>query len=194
MGKRYERRRVWKLGKQAAFRCYRRTKQEIEKAEIENQGLSSKKIKKILNCCESFAGCFARDELKNLSLCSFPVFLIVITDTRGKRGKHWIAIYVSRSHVELFDSLGLIHRNRLPIDILTFIQRFTISREFIFNKPLQPRNSVLCGFYSLFYVFLRQNCAFKIVESFFGKNLSKNEAIIKSFFYFVLIDFFKTYK
>ena len=130
MGKRYERRRVWKLGKQAAFRCYRRTKQDIEKAENEKQGLSAKKIKKILNCCESFAGCFARDELKNLSLCSFPIYLIVNTDTRGRRGKHWIAIYVSRSHVELFDSLGLIHRNRLPIEILTFIQRLAISRKF----------------------------------------------------------------
>ena len=64
MGERYERRRVWKLGKQAAFRCYPRTKQEIEKAEIQNQGLSTKKIKEILNC-ESFAGCFARDELEN---------------------------------------------------------------------------------------------------------------------------------
>ena len=73
MAKRHERRRVWKFGKQAAFSCYSRTKQEIKKAENENQGLSTKKIQKILNCCRSFAGCFARDELSNLSLQSFPM-------------------------------------------------------------------------------------------------------------------------
>ena len=183
MGKRYERRRVWKLGKQAAFRCYSRTKQEIEKAENENQGLSTKKIQKILNCSDSFAGCFARDELINLSLCSYPVYLIVNTDNRGKRGKHWITIRLSQSHVELFDSLGLIHHNCLPIEILAFIQRFAVSRTFIFNKRIQPQNSILCGFYSIFYVFVRPNCSFKTIESFFSNKLSKNEAIIKSFFY-----------
>ena len=193
MGKRYERRRIWKLGKQTAFRCYSRTKQEIEKAENENQGLSTKKIQKILNCCDSFAGCFARDELSSLSLCSFPVYLIVNTDIRGKRGKHWITIRISKSHVELFDSLGLIHYNCLPTDILAFIQRFAISRTFIFNKPIQPRNSILCGFYSIFYVFVRQHCSFESIESFFSYKLSDNDAIIKSFFYTLNI-FYSEYK
>ena len=183
MGKRNERRRVWKLGKQAAFRCYSRSKQEIKKAENENQGLSTKKIKKILNCCKSFAGCFARDELRSLSLTYFPIYLIVNTDIRGNRGKHWIAIGVSNDHVELFDSLGLIHKNRLPIDILAFIQRLSVSRKFVFNKPIQSADSVLCGFYSMFYVFLRQYCSFKIIQSFFGSNLSGNDRVIKSFFY-----------
>ena len=183
MGKRYERRRIWKLGKQTAFRCYSRTKQEIEKAENENQVLSTKKIKKILNCCDSFAGCFARDELFSLSLCSYPVYLIVNTDIRGKRGKHWITIRISKSHVELFDSLGLIRHNCLPTEILAFIQRFAVSRTFIFNKSIQPRNSILCGFYSIFYVFVRHYCSFKTIESFFSSKLPENDAIIKSFFY-----------
>ena len=182
MGERYERKRVWKLGKQAAFRCYSRTKHEIKKAEIQNQGLSTKKIKEILNCCKSFAGCFARDELKNLSICFFPVYLIVNTDRRGQNGKHWVTIRVSKEHVELFDSLGLLHNNRLPTEILAFIQRFSIPRTFIFNKPLQPRNSVLCGFYCIFYIFIRQYCTFNITQSFFDTNLSQNDLKIKSFF------------
>ena len=182
MGGRYERRRVWKLGKQAAFRCYSRTRQEIKKAQIENQGLSTKKIKEILNCCRSFAGCFACDELESLSLCSFPIYLIVNTDKRGMSGKHWVTIRVSKSHVELFDSLGLLHNNRLPTEILAFIQPFSISRSFVFNKPLQPRNSVLCGFYCIFYIFLRQYCTFNLIQSFFDTNLSQNDLKIKSFF------------
>lgn len=182
MGKRYERRRVWKLGQQTALSCYSRTKQEIEKTKNEGQGLSSKKIKKILNCCKSFAGCYASDELQSLSLSSFPIYLIINTDIRGNRGKHWITIRISQKSVELFDSLGLLYQNRLPIAILAFIQRFSVSRQFIFNKPIQSRKSILCGFYSMFYVFLRQHCSLQIIESFFGNNLSKNDDIIKSFF------------
>ena len=182
MGERYERRRVWKLGKQAAFDCYSRTGQEIKKAQIKNQGLSTKKIKEILNCSRSFAGCFACDELESLSLRSFPIYLIVNTDKRGMSGKHWVAIRVSKSHVELFDSLGLLHNNRLPTEILAFIQRFSISRTFVFNKPIQPRNSVLCGFYCIFYIFIRQYCTFNLIQSFFDTNLSQNDLKIKSFF------------
>ena len=112
---------------------------------------------------------------------------------RGKRGKHWITIRISKSHVELFDSLGLIHHNCLSTDILAFIQRFAVSRTFIFNKPIQPRNSILCGFYSIFYVFVRQHCSFKSIESFFSYKLSDNDAIIKSFFYTLNI-FYSEYK
>ena len=182
MGKRYERSRIWELGKQTTFRCYPRANKEIKKAQDKNQGLSSQKIKTILNCCKSFIGCFACDQLQYLSIQSFPIFLIVNTDRRGLQGSHWISIRISESKIELFDSLGLIHDNRLPMDILAFIQRFTISRQFVFNGRLQPEKSVLCGFYSILYIILRQYCSFNFINSYFGQNFHKNERIVKSFF------------
>ena len=182
MGKRHERSRIWKLGKQAAFRCYPRTNKEIKKAKVKKQGLSSQKIKEILNCCKSFVGCFACDELQYLSIQSFPIFLIVNTDRKGLRGSHWISIRISKSKIELFDSLGLIHDNGLPMEILAFIQRLTISRQFIFNGRLQAGKSVLCGFYSILYILLRQYCSFNFIESYFGQNFNRNEKIVKSFF------------
>ena len=76
MGIKYDRRRSWKLGKQKAHSCYPDIKLEIEKAKSKNQGLSSKKIKKILNCAKYFTGCFASDQLDKLSISSFPIFII----------------------------------------------------------------------------------------------------------------------
>ena len=182
MGKCNAGRRFWKLGKQETLRCYPRIKKEIQKAKNKKQGLSAKKIKKILNCATSFIGCFACDDLKTLSISSFPVYLIVNTDKRGSRGSHWISIRISKQTIELFDSLGLIKTNQLPMEILAFIQRFSISRTFIFNKRLQPDGSILCGFYCILYVILRQHCTFNLIESYFGKKLRNNDNIIKLFF------------
>ena len=182
MGTQYDRRRIWKLGKQKTFGCYPKIKYEIEKAQRKNQGLSSKKIKKILNCSKSFVGCFASDQLETLSVSSFPVFLIVNTDEQNGQGLHWVALYISKRSIELFDSLGSIHRKLLPIGILNFIHRFSVSRKFKCTRRIQPENSILCGFYCIFFIMLRQFTNFKAIQSKFSRNLIQNDNILESFF------------
>ena len=182
MGKTNDRRRAWKLGKQATFNCYTNVHKEIKEAKKQKQGLSNKKIEKILNCCKSFIGCFACDQLDSLSISHFPCSLIVNTDTLNQSGSHWIAIRVSKSKVEMFDSLGLIYENRIPIQILVFIQRFSISRSFKFNQRLQPDSSVLCGFYCIFFIFLRRFCSFRKIQSMFRDDFVKNDQLITKFF------------
>ena len=182
MGKNHDWKRSWKLGKQAAFNCYSRTYKEIKEAKKQKQGLSNKKIEKILNCCKSFIGCFACDQLETLSLNYFPCVLIVNTDKIDQPGSHWIVIRVSRSKVEMFDSLGLLYENRIPIQILVFIQRFSISRSFKFNQRFQPDSSVLCGFYCIFFVFLRQFCSFRKIQLMFCDDFVKNDQLITKFF------------
>ena len=177
-----EGRRYWKLGKQAAFNCYPRSKKEMQKAKKEKQGITLQKIEKILNCCKSFIGCFARDQLENLAITSFPCFLIVNTDRLGGKGLHWIALRISNRTIELFDSLGLLFQNQLPLDILAFIQRFTVSRTFKFSVRVQPDNSVLCGFYCMCFIFLRQHCSFRQFQRFFSDDLVGNDSMIIKFF------------
>ena len=146
------------------------------------QGLSAQEIKKILNCCKSFIGCFASDQLKSLSLSFFPCTLIVNTDKNGMSGTHWICFHISKRRVEMFDSLGLIYEKKLPIEILVFLQRFGVSRNIKFNKRLQPDLSVLCGFYCIFFIFLRQFCSFGQIQKYFDDNLNKNDKTITKFF------------
>ena len=177
-----ERRRHWKLGKQAAFNCYSGTRKEMQKAQKNKQGITIEKIEKILNCCKSFIGCFARDQLDSLAITSFPCYLIVNTDRLGSEGLHWIALRISHSSIELFDSLGLVFQNLLPLEILAFIQRFTVSRTFKFNQRYQPDNSVLCGFYCICFIFLRQLCSFRKIQHYFSDNLDRNDLLIIQFF------------
>ena len=177
-----ERGRNWKLGKQAASRCYSTTYREIKKAKKQMQGLSAQEIQKILNCCKSFLGCFASDQLESLSLSFFPCTFIVNTDKNGMSGTHWICIRISKRKVEMFDSLGLVYDNKLPIEILTFLQRFAVSRDIKLNKRLQPDSSVLCGFYCIFFIFLRQFCSFGQIQKYFVDDLNKNEKTITKFF------------
>ena len=182
MGNDNERRRYWKLGKQAAFNCYSTMYKEIKKAKKQNQGLSLQKIEKILNCCKSFIGCYASDQLEKISINQFPCTLIVNTDEHGMKGSHWICFRISKQKVELFDSLGLIYENKLPIKILEFVQRFAISRSFKFNKRVQPDSSVLCGFYCVFFIFLRQFCSFRNIQLWFCDTFAKNDNLIIKFF------------
>ena len=177
-----ERGRNWELGKQASSRCYSRTYKEIKKAKKQMQGLSAQEIQKILNCCKSFLGCYASDQLGNLSLSFFPCTFIVNTDKNGMAGTHWICFCISKRRVEMFDSLGLIYENNLPIEILTFLQRFAVSRDIKFNKCLQPNSSVLCGFYCIFFIFLRQFCSFGQIQKYFDDDVNKNDKIITKFF------------
>ena len=155
--------------------------QPIKKSKKQNKGLSLEKIEKILNCCKSFIGCYASDQLENLSITFFPCTLIVNTDKLGMAGSHWICFRISKRKVELFDSLGLIYENKLPIEILRFIQRFAVSRTFKFNRRLQPDSSILCGFYCIFFIFLRQFCSFSNIQSMFSEPTKNDELIIKFF-------------
>ena len=182
MGKTNDRKRIWKLGKQAALNCYSTTNKEIKEAKKQKQGLSNKKIEKILNCCKSFIGCFACDQLENLALNHFPCTLVVNTDTLNQPGSHWLVIRISKTKIEMFDSLGLIYENKLPLPILVFIQRFAVSRSFKFNKRVQPDSSVLCGFYSLFYIFLRRFCSFRKIQLMFCDDFVKNDHLVTKFF------------
>ena len=148
-----ERGRNWELGKQASSRCYSRTYKEIKKAKKQMQGLSAQEIQKILNCCKSFLGCYASDQLENLSLSFFPCTFIVNTDKNGMSGTHWICFRISKRRVEMFDSLGLVYENKLSKEIPTFMQRFAVSRDIKFNRCLQLNSSNWCGFYWKFLYF-----------------------------------------
>ena len=182
MGDNNDRSRYWKLGKQTAFNCYPKTYREIKKAQNQNQGLSIKKIEKILKCCKSFIGCFASDQLEHLSLNHFPCTIIVNTDERQMPGSHWICFRISNQKIEMFDSLGLIYDNNLPIKILAFIQRFTVSRSLKFNKRVQSDSSLLCGFYCIFFIFLRQFCSFRNIQQLFSDDFVENDHILIKFF------------
>ena len=162
---------------------YIRVKQKIKKAIETHQGISAKTITNILNCVPYFIGCYSDDQL-NISVQNFPSFLIVNLDKSYMPGSHWIAIGIFKSTVEIFDSLGfnVFKWSRIPCGLLNFLHRLTISRRAKLCQTLQNSESVLCGFYSIFYIYARQYVSFKCIQNLFSKKLSLNDDYLQKLF------------
>ena len=162
-------------------------KKAIKKTQKNQKGLDETFIRTYLKCIPSFIGCFAENELNALTVHSFPCFLIVNLDSSNMEGSHWMALGIFKTKLEIFDSLGfqLLKWPRIPCSLLKFLHRMTVGRKVQVLKRVQSKKSILCGYFSIFYVVFRSLYSFNTLASRFGSDLSKNDAILlKSFSYF----------
>lgn len=100
-------------------------------------------------------GVFARDQLPDLKQVPRPFALIVNTDPHDLPGQHWLAIYGPRDGpVELFDSFGM------SADVYGFPMSFKHSQ-----TRFQSFSSVLCGHYTLYFLYNRSQISFNKIIS-----------------------------
>ena len=133
----------------------------------------------------NFIGCFAENELKTLTVTSFPVFLIVNVDSSEMKGSHWISIGIFRDVIEIFDPLGfdLFNWNRVPCDFFRFLHRMSVSRHVKISPRVQSDKSHMCGFYAIFYIMQRPLTTFvKLYNCFNLTNFTVNDSILNKFF------------
>ena len=110
---------------------------------------------------------------------SYPVSLVVNLDTSAQPGSHWIAMYITESHLEIFDSLGF--KNTLeskPPFLLKFIEKLSLTHRIFITPPLQDPSSGLCGFYTIYFLLFRQFYSFAVCLSIFSDNLLLNDNIL----------------
>ena len=114
--------------------------------------MDSEEIESILfnHCPETFGGVFAAD---NYIISHIPCFIVLNTDTTGKSGRHWIAMFLNSEMSEFFDSLGqsptYYHKSWHNL-----LQNF--STEYMFNTEcIQTEDSTLCGQYCIYYIMMR---------------------------------------
>ena len=152
-------------------------KKAIQKATKIKKGLDRQSILNFMKCRPSFIGCYAENELKSLKLQMFPSFLIANLDTNQMKGSHWIGIGIFKSRIEIFDPLGfeIFKWPRIPCDLLNFLHRLTVSRDVNLCHRIQDDKSVLCGFYSMFYVYAREYFNFTEIISLFSSVSSRND-------------------
>ena len=177
--------RNWELAKQAANHCNKTFAKEIKSVQKEKKGLNSDFITSSLNCTPNFIGCFAENELKNLTITSFPSFLIANIDSSEMKGSHWIAIGIFNEKIEIFDPLGfdIFNWSQVPCDLLDFLHRLSVTRRVETAPRIQSDSSHLCGFYSIFYVIVRKFLSFEhLFKCFCTKFLSRNDRILYEFF------------
>lgn len=177
--------RGWELVKQKTRTCNKSFAEKIEQTRKKEINITSKFINDSLNCQPRFLGCFAEDELESFSITSFPCYLIVNIDSVNMKGSHWIALGLFTDKIEIFDSLGfnIFNWSRVPSTLLNFLHNFSVSREVIISPPIQTEDSVLCGFYCIYYVITRVSKSFNELSSRFDfKRRYKNDNILYNFF------------
>ena len=160
------------------------TKKELKKSLKSKKGITCDTILRLAKTLPRFIGCFSADKINKLQFPVKPVYLIVNTDNSGQTGSHWLVIAVFSRVIEVFDPLGfqIFRWPRIPCEILKFLHSHSVNRKIILSDRVQSRNSILCGFYCLFYIYSRPVLSLKQITSLFSKQLCKNDKILKSLF------------
>ena len=171
----------WKIEKKCNFR---KIKTKVKTAYKKSEGAKASEISKMLACSPNFIGCFAENELKNLKLKSFPCFLIVNLDHDKQSGSHWISLYITRTQIEIWDTLGfrLLEWPRIPCDLLKFLHNLVVTRKVLISRRMQSDASVLCGFYCVYFVLCRPYVSLSALMCNFDSNLSLNDSKLIKFF------------
>ena len=141
--------------------------------------VSGIEIEQFLIGCPNFVGCYASDHTNNISIQSFPAFIIFNLDSSTRPGSHWIALRIDRSSVEVFDPLGfnLSYWPSIPLSLIDLLRRLGNHRKLFFSRQIQTSSSLLCGYFRIYFILIRQNYSLKKIERQFSKRVFKNDSI-----------------
>ena len=175
--------RFGKSFKKAAFGSRRKKMQKIIK-KAENSPLSTSDLAFLTNRQPNFLGIFASDELESLRVLRGPVYFIVNLDISTQPGSHWLAFRISKTTLEIFDSLGFnsFLWVKYPTQLLKFLSRYVKSHRFRISPVLQPPDSHTCGLFCVFYIYYRQKLTFTNCVKKFSRNLNLNNLLLRSLF------------
>ena len=123
---------------------------------------------------KNFGGVYAKDQIKPDMIKRNYFYIINLDDMYSPtNGTHWVAFYVDNK-IEYFDSYGL-----KPPKIIS--ENF----DYIYNSSqLQSYQSKACGYYCLFFIYLRYYGYnfYEIIKQFSIVDLNYNQILIKEFF------------
>ena len=96
---------------------------------------------------------------------------------------HWICVYCSKNSFEIFDTLGFLKtKGCVSEGMLKFINVYLSTRNLKASHVVQSNQSVLCGYYCLYFILLRElGHSFEQIMSTFSSVLSENDKLVKSF-------------
>ena len=167
---------------------YRKMQKAIKKAQKTKTGISRLGLLKNLGLTPNFIGVYAENQLKTLSINTFPCFLIINLDPSHMQGSHWLALRICRTSLEIFDPLGfqILSWPRIPCNLLNFLRRWSCRRETFISPVIQSQKSVLCGYFCLTFILCRQVVSFKKFLKIFKAPKQNDQLLINLFSYFFI--------
>ena len=167
---------------------FEKIKKEMLKTKKTNQGIKASSINKILTCTPNFIGCFAENEVTNLTITSYPCSLIINLDHDNLPGSHWVAVYISKETLEVWDTLGfrILDWPRIPCNLLKFLHRYVFNRRVIISKRIQSSSSILCGYFCIYFIICRQFLSFQTIVNTFNSDFNRNDNILLNCFSYEL--------
>ena len=132
---------------------------------------------------KNFRGVFSRDGLPAKMLKNEVG--IINLDSQIGPGTHWVAYRNGDKHAEYFDSFGLI----MPDEVMNYL-RTSGKQIFYSGDEIQERDSVLCGFWDLYYLLKRQR-GVPMLNVIHNANFDMNDQTVNHRF---IIEYFKNIK
>ena len=162
--------------KKAPLNNSRRSKIKKILKKAEKMPLSNRDIYSVLSKEKNFLGIYSCDTLDGLSILNQPAFFIVNLDYSTEKGSHWIAIYVTKSNVEIFDSLGFNVSvwQTYPSPLIIFLNKYRHSHSFKVSPALQPINTFTCGLFCVYFIIYRNRLTFSDCVNKFSRNFVTN--------------------
>ena len=138
---------------------------------------SLREIEKYLRNSITYMGAVFVKSFKKLLVKAEKYSLIVYCDF------HWFCVYSTKKSFEIFDPLGFLQKSKcITNKFFTFLKSHTSGKTLFCNPKIQSDSSKLCGFYSVFYIYMRElGHSFSTILSMFSKNFRKNDQVIKRY-------------
>lgn len=141
--------------------------------------LSSVQLKCMIACDplmkDMIIGVYSADKIQKLEA---QRGLIVNTKPSGHEGEHWLAVYNDGNNVEIFDSLG----NLSDKSLIEFHKILVNDKIYVNHIDIQCSNSLVCGHYSILYLFLRvRDVSFQEFLNFLSPVCEINDAFVLKF-------------
>ena len=127
-----------------------------------------------------FRGIYSRDALPPKMLKNEVG--IINLDSQIGPGTHWVAYRNGEKHAEYFDSFGLI----MPNEVMNYLGT-SGKKIFYSGDEIQERDSVLCGYWDLYYLLERQR-GVPMLNVIHNANFDMNDQTVNHRF---IIDYFK---
>ena len=160
--------------KSAAGRKNQKSKKLKKIREKLKNALSLRKIEKYLASSKTYIGAFHLDSFKKL-LVKMKRFSAIFYCNF-----HWFCVYSTEKTFEIFDPLGFLQKSKcLTKKFFKFIKTFITGKIFHSNPQIQSNDSFLCGYYVIFYIYMRDmGHSFSDILRKFSHNLKNNDNFV----------------